>query len=197
MSPPTPYKPWLVPLLCVILTCKWLMFYKKYYRPTVAQLKINEAKWCLESKMVWEETANSLLHESASSTNILFRLEPYIKISTGIIHAQTLHPHQGCRPYKMWFSTFYSLYLNIAKMLTAVITETCCDPQPSLVNNLTRRIFSGCCVKQSAGLILMTWCNLGSLSSVLELKVWRNPLLFQAFCSNFILVRKSNPRNLN
>ena len=121
MSPPTPYKPWLVPLLCVILTCKWLMFYKKYYRPTVAQLKINEAKWCLESKMVWEETANSLLHESASSTNILFRLEPYIKISTGIIHAQTLHPHQGCRPYKMWFSTFYSLYLNIAKMLTAVI----------------------------------------------------------------------------
>ena len=72
------------------------MFYKKYYRPAVAQLKINEAKWCLESKMVWEETANSLLHESASSTNILFRLEPYIKISTGIIHAQASHPHQGC-----------------------------------------------------------------------------------------------------
>ena len=100
------------------------MLYKKYYRRAVAQLKINEAKWCLESKMVWEETANSLLHESASSTNILFRLEPYIKISTGIIHAQTSHPYQGWHPYKMRFSTFYSSYLNIAEMLRAVITKT-------------------------------------------------------------------------
>ena len=70
----------------------------------------------------------------------------YIKISTGIIHAQTLHPHQGCRPYTMWFSTFYTSYLNIAEMLTAVITKTHClalisDPA-WLIQSDERNIFS-------------------------------------------------------
>ena len=139
------------------------MFYKKYYHhqaAAVAQLKINEAKWCLESKMVWEETANSLLHESASSTNILFRLEPYIKISTGIIHAQTLHPHQGCRPYKMWFSTFYSLYLNIAEMLTAVIAKIHClalTPDPACLIIWQEEYFQ--CVAMCNQQVLSLWLD--------------------------------------